>query len=176
MRNFHSFAFHYIALVIKNKNTRVETQRVRVMKQSRSRPWLLCTTSPLLRGSRPRMAHQTAAPHRVQPRLPQALASTWHHNEEHQLGKEKASGGAGQMQFPKYGATCKKEYKKEHNTQAHTVAAHTLVDGCVVSFDSGGSQGRNSWGEQWETTELFRKRVWKQHRHKLSATLPYKSK
>lgn len=46
---------------------------------------------------------------------PSALASTWHHNEEDWLGK-KAAGGAGQMQFPKYGATCEKEYKMEHNT------------------------------------------------------------
>ena len=44
---------------------------------------------------------------------PSALASTWHHNEEYQLGI-KAASGAGQMQFPKYGATCEKEYKMEH--------------------------------------------------------------
>lgn len=76
---------------------------------------------------------------------PSALASTWHHNEEDRLGgKKKAARGAGQMQFPEYSATCEKEHKMERNTQAHAGAAHTLVDGCVVSFDSGGSQGRNS--------------------------------
>ncbi len=65
---------------------------------------------------------------------PSAPASTWHHNEEDQLGKEKASGGAGQTKFPQYGATCKKEYKEEHDTRAH---AHAHMDGCVVSCDSG---------------------------------------
>lgn len=65
---------------------------------------------------------------------PSAQASTWHHNEENRLGqKEKA----GQMQFPKHGTICETEYKMEPNTQVHTVAAHTCVDGCVVSFDSG---------------------------------------
>lgn len=58
---------------------------------------------------------------------PSAPASTWHHNEKDRLGR-KAAGGAGQMQFPKYGATCEKEYKMEHNTRAHAGAVQTLAN------------------------------------------------
>lgn len=46
---------------------------------------------------------------------PSAQASTWHPNEEDQLGQKE-----------KYGTTCETGYKMEHNTQVRTVAAHTL--------------------------------------------------
>lgn len=77
---------------------------------------------------------------------PAALASTWHHNEKDRLGR-KAAGGAGQMQFPKYGATCEKEYKMEHNTRAQAVAAHILAKDCVSTL------GNHQEGRVKENTE-----------------------
>lgn len=102
------------------------------MKKSRFRPWLLCTASPLLHGSRPRMAHQTATPRRVQPRLLQRrlrLGTTMKKGAARP--KKKKKGKAGHKQFPEYGTTCETENKMQHNTQAHAVAAHTYACGWI---------------------------------------------
>lgn len=103
------------------------------MKESRFRPWLLCTASPLLHGSRPRMAHQTAAPRRVQPRLLRrglGLGTTMKKGAAWPKKKKKGR-KAGHKQFPEYGTTCETENKMQHNTQAHAVAAHTYACGWI---------------------------------------------
>lgn len=111
---------------------------------------------------------------------PSALASAWHHNEEDRHGKKKKKKKL-LVVLDKCNSLSMAQHARKttrwYTTHKHMLLLHIHMDGWVVSFDSGGSQGRNSWREQWETTELFRKWVWKQQRHKLSAMLPpYKSK
>lgn len=89
------------------------------------------------------MAHQTAVSHRVQPGLPQRWLQLGTTMKRTSLAKE-AAGNAGQCNSLSMAQHARKEYKMELHTQSRSAAAHTLVDGCVVSFDSGGSQGRNS--------------------------------